>query len=398
MPMAATRLALLVAFAALLTAGGAGAKVYIEWRPRMSLMAGYNDNVLLNGSGADGFGQAVPGIKLDLFGEHDLHLDVDCQAGLARLAHPQEFGLSGGAFAANETCALGTRLTLSPRDKLQVRANATYAQDPFSIAGLGLLLRPGQSDIFVARFSGEIEHALSPRTQIDYGVDARALAFGPGDPGNGYVLAPHARYAWKTSARSQWDLGIREQLFFGVGAPVGSARAPGGAPGGLLDQSHSLLLGYTYALAPWANLTGRAGGVMVTGTVQTAMPTASLTLESYTPSTALSLTVAHDLVIGPSSAGPLVGDVAELGLIRDWEHIAGHLRAGVYRNADVSRPLELGSVGYGVEVGMAWKFTRDLRIEVAALRDARLNDVTVAQQVDRNVLQLRLTWEKARFE
>ena len=396
--MAATRLTPFVAFAAFLAAGGADAKVYIEWRPRLSLMAGYNDNVLLNGTGADAFGQAVPGIKLDVFGEHNLHVAVDCQAGLARLAHPEEFGLSSGAFAANETCTLGTRVHLSPRDKLQFRALATYAQDPFSIAGLGLLLRPGQSDIFVARFSGEIEHALSTRTEIDYGVDAQALAFGSGDPGNGYVLAPQARYAFRTSARSKWDVGVREQLFFGVGAPVGSPHAPNGAPGGLLDQAHSVLLGYTYALSPWTNLTVRGGGVMVTGINQAAMPTARLLLESYTPTTAVSITVAHDLVIGPSTAGPLIGDIAELGLIRDWEHVAAHLRLGMYRNAAVSHAVDIGALGYGTEVGLAWKFTRDLRLEVAALRDARINDVTIAEQVDRNVLQLRLTWEKARFE
>jgi hypothetical protein len=395
--MAATKLALRVAFAALLLAGGASAKVYVEWRPRMSLMAGYNDNVLLNGTGADGFGQAVPGIKLDLFGDHDLHLAADCQAGLARLVHPESFGLSSSAFAANETCSLATRVRLSPRDKLDIRSNATYAQDPFSIAGLGLLLRPGQNDIFVARFSGEIQHALTGHSEIDYGLDAQALAFGAGDRGNGYVLAPQLRYAWKTSARSKWDLGVREQLFFGVGADP-NPRAPSGAPGGLLDQAHSVLLGYRYALAPWANLLVRGGGVMVTGGHQAAMPTARFSLESYTPTTALSFTLAHDLMIGPSTAGPLVGDIAEVAVTRDGEHIALRLRAGVYRNVDVSRPVDLGALGYDAEAGVAWKFTRDLRLEFAALRDARLNDVTVAQQVDRNVLQLRLTWEKARFE
>jgi hypothetical protein len=398
MPMNATRLGLLAAFAALLFSSGAGAKVYIEWRPRMSLMGGYNDNVLLNGAGADGFGQAVPGIKLDLFGEHDLRVNVDCQAGIARLAHPEKFGLSSGAFAGNETCGLASRVRLSPRDRLQIRGSATYAQDPFSIAGLGLLLRPGQSDIFVAKLSGEVQHALSPRSEIVYGADAQALAFGTGDPGNGYVLAPAVRYAWKTSARTQWDLGVREQLFFGVGAEVGSPRAPLGAPGGLLDEAHSLLLGYTYALTPWANLRASGGGILVTGAVHAAMPTARLTLESYTPSTALAITVAHDLVIGPSTAGPLVGDIAEVGLIKDWEHFGAHLRAGVYRNADVSRAIDIGALGYGLEAGVAWKLTRDLRLEFAALRDARLNDVTVAQQVDRDVFQLRLTWEKARFE
>jgi len=396
--MAANKLALLVAFGALLAAGGAGAKVYVEWRPRMSLMAGYNDNVLLNGQGADGFGQAVPGLKLDLFGDHNLHVAVDCQAGIARLAHPRSFNLSDDSFAANETCSLATRVNLSPRDKLQLRGSATYAQDPFSIAGLGLLLRPGQSDIFVAKLGGEIQHALSPRSEIVYGADAQALAFGAGDPGNGYVVAPAVRYAWKTSSRTQWDLGVREQLFFGVGAPEGSPRAPHGAPGGLLDEAHSLLLGFSYRLTPFANLRASGGGILVTGTVHAAMPTARLTLESYTPWTAIAVTVAHDLVIGPSTAGPLIGDIAEIGVIKDWERIGAHLRAGVYRNADVSRAVEIGALGYGVEVGMAWKFTRDLRLEFAALRDARLNDVTVAQQVDRNVFQLRLTWEKARFE
>ena len=70
----------------------------------------------------------------------------------------------------------------------------------------------------------------------------------------------------------------------------------------------------------------------------------------------------------------------------------------MYRNADVSRAMDLGALGYGAEAALGWKFTRDLRLEFAALRDARLNDVTVAHQVDRNVFQLRLTWEKARFE
>jgi hypothetical protein len=60
--------------------------------------------------------------------------------------------------------------------------------------------------------------------------------------------------------------------------------------------------------------------------------------------------------------------------------------------------VDIGALGYGTEFGLAWKFTRDLRIEAAALRDARINDVTIAQQVDRDVIQLRLIWEKARFE
>jgi hypothetical protein len=405
MTMAArAQLALHVALAVLLLAWGTSAKVYIEFRPRLSMMAGYHDNVLLgnlpgqNGVGADSFGQVQPGLKLDLFGEHDLHVDLDCQAGLARLVHPQEFGLSSGAFAANETCVLGTKVHLSPRDRLLVHSSATYAQDPFSIAGLGLLLRTGQTQIFVARFSGEIDHALSSHSEIDYGLDTQALAFGAGDPGNGYVIAPSVKYAWRTSARSKWDLGVREQLFFGIGAAP-NPRAPKGAAGGLLDEAHSALLGYTWALTPYAELFARGGALLLTGGAQSVpQPVARFGIESYTPTTAISLTLAHDLVIGPSTAGPLVGDIAELGLVKQWEHLGAHFRIGMYRNASAFRQSELGTLGYGGEVGLDWMFTRNLKLGVAALRDARLNNLALAQQVDRDVVQLRLTWEKARFE
>ncbi|MGZ6143340.1 MAG: hypothetical protein ACXWLM_08375, partial [Myxococcales bacterium] len=117
----ATRVQRLVALAVFGAAWGASAKVYVEFRPRMSMAGAYDDNIQMNGSGGDAFGQATPGLKLDIFGEHNLHVDLDCQAGLARLAHPQEFGLSSGAFATNESCQLGTRVHLSSRDKLALR-------------------------------------------------------------------------------------------------------------------------------------------------------------------------------------------------------------------------------------------------------------------------------------
>ena len=387
-----------IALAVLLLAGAARAKVYVEFRPRLSLMGGYDDNVTMTGTGGDGFGQAVPGLKLDVFGEHDLHLDLDCQAGIARLAHPQEFGIDSGAFASNETCVVGTKIKLSDRDKLTFHVRATYAEDPFAIAGLGLLLRPGQTQIFVGGFNGEDVHALSGHTELQYGLDTYTLLFGAGDPGNGYMLAPHVAYAWKTSARSKWDLGIREQLFFGVGASP-NPLAPKGAPGGLLDEAHAALLGYTYALTPYADLTVRGGAVAITGTRDVVQPTARFQIESYTPDSAISFLLAHDLVIGPSSAGPIMADVAELGLVRDWEHFQLNGHVGIYRNTTAFEVLNapVGTIGYDAGAGMAWKFTRDLRIEVAAMRDARLSDPGTAALVNRDVMQLRLVWEKARF-
>lgn len=75
----------LAAATALFWAGAASAKVYITIQPRASFVGGFNDNVLLDGSASDGFGQATPGLKLDLFGDHQLRVNLDCQAGIARI-------------------------------------------------------------------------------------------------------------------------------------------------------------------------------------------------------------------------------------------------------------------------------------------------------------------------
>jgi hypothetical protein len=87
-----------------------------------------------------------------------------------------------------------------------------------------------------------------------------------------------------------------------------------------------------------------------------------------------------------------------VGVIQQWEKLGAHVRLGVYRNASAFNQGDLGSLGYGGEVGLDWSFTRDLKFGVAAGRDARINDPAIAAQVDRDVFQMRLTWEKARFE
>jgi hypothetical protein len=394
---AKSQLALLLALAALLGAQRASAKVYVTLRPRATLMGGFDDNVMLDGRGMDSYGQAIPGLKLDLFGDHDLRLDLDCQAGVARLAHPERFGLSSTAFASNETCVLGTRGRFSRRDTVRLFARATYAQDPFAIAGLGLLLRPGQKQTFVGKLGFELQHALTPRSRFDVGTEAQALAFSVGDPGNGFLITPYTRYVYASSPRSTWDLGGREQLFFGVGAGP-NLLAPQGVPGGLLDEGHAALAGYTYKLAPYADLIVRGGPLLLTGPRgDRVMPVGRFEIESVTPSHAVNLTLAHDLVIGPTTAGPLIGDIAELGWMYQFGRLSGHLRAGLYRNAGIYTH-SVGAIGYSGEVAVDWALTKELKIGIAGLRDARLNDVTIEHQVDRDVVQFRLSWEKARFE
>jgi hypothetical protein len=403
-----------VALAALLAATGAAADTETVWQPRIAVTGGYDDNVLVTGQGGGAFGQVSPGLKLDIYGEHQLRVGFDCQVGLAGLSNsadydslpnlnnpPATVGLHGKRLFADENCALNTRVHLTERDRFIMRASATYAQDPFALADLGLLLRPGQTDIFVGRLTVEDTHALSGHTGVNYGLDGAILTFGSGDPGNNYVLAPRVRYEWKTSQRSKWDLGVREQIFFGLG----SAANPGGKTAGLLGEGHSLLLGYTYDLTQWADVSVRGGPALLTADTgvarnsgTAAMPTLRGELNAYTPAFDIRLTVGHDLVIGSSGGGALVGDIAEVGGTHRWDKLAVHARIGAYRNASVFDQYAPGTSGYGGEAGFDWSFTRELKFSVSALRDARIYDGNAGQgSVDRDVFQVRLTYEKARF-
>src|SRR3982751_2512311 len=146
---ARAHIAMLVAAAACGFAAGANAKVYTELRPRLSLLGGLADNVPLDGSGGDYFGRAQPGLRLDIYGDHKMHVDIDCQASLARLGHPDRFReVSPSDFATGEQCAAGYSERLSNRMHVRVWSRAGYMQDPLAISGLGLLLRPGQTHVF----------------------------------------------------------------------------------------------------------------------------------------------------------------------------------------------------------------------------------------------------------
>src|SRR6266851_3637980 len=352
---------LLVALSAL-AAGPAGAKVYVEWKPRASFLAGFNDNVLLDGSGADGFGQARPGIRLDLFGDHQFHVDVDCQAGIGRLLHPDKFALNGGAFATSEQCIAHYKDRWSPRTSSHVLLRSTYAQDPFAISGLGLLLRAGQTQVFSTRLSAEVDHAVSPRAQWRFGFDSQVLAFGANDPGNGAVFTPSIGYAYRTSPYDNLSLTGREQLFYSFGATLQASGGP-------------------------LYVTGQNGGQF--------SPAAKLEIESVTPRLAARLIVSHDLIIGASRAGAIVGDLAEVATLVTMGDFTGGLRAGVYRNSDLpSQFTTIGPAGYSGEVSLDYRIGREWTVGLAALRDARLNKTDVGRQVDRDVVQLRLTWER----
>ena len=387
---------LLVAVAALAAAGPASAKVYVEWRPRISLFAGLNDNVPLDGSGGDAFGQARPGLKVDLFGDHQLHIDVDCQAGIGRLLHPERFA-EGGAFASSEQCIASYRDRFSPRTTARVLLRGTYSQDPFALSGLGLLLRAGQTQVFSTRLNAEVEHTVSPRGQWKFAADAQVLAFGQNDPGNSALFMPSLGYAYRLSPYGTVEVTGREQLFYSFGA---TPQAAGGAgiPSGILSEGHSVLLGYVRRINPWSTLTVRGGPLYLTGMAGGQVsPVARIQVESVTPRAAIDLVVAHDLIIGASRAGPLVGDVAELALLGNLGDFTGHLRAGVYRNADVPTQFtRFGAAGYTGEAAVDYHLGREWTVGVAVLRDARLNDVNVGRQVDRDVVQLRLTWERFR--
>jgi hypothetical protein len=390
-------LPMLAALSVLAAAGPAPAKVYLEWKPRVSLLAGYNDNVLLDGSGADGFGQARPGLRLDLYGDHQLHADLDCQAGIGRLLHPDRFAQDGGAFASSEQCVAHYRDHWSPRTATHLLLRSTYAQDPFAISGLGLLLRAGQTQVFSTQLSWEVDHAVSPRGQWRFGLDSQMLAFGVNDPGNGAVFTPSIGYSYRTSPYDDVTVTGREQLFYSFGATP-QAGAPNGVQGGFVTQAHSLQLGWERRLRPWATLKASGGPLYVTGLNGGLLsPTGKLTIESVTPKLAARLIVSHDLIIGASRAGALVGDLVEGATLVTVGDFTGGIRLGVYRNSDLPSQFQaIGSAGYSGEVSLDYRVGREWTVGIAGLRDARLTDRELTPMVDRDVVQMRLTWERFR--
>src|SRR4051812_4121345 len=333
---ARTNIAMLVAAAAL-AAGPASAKVYAELRPRMTLLSGVDDNAALDGTGGDYFGRAQPGLKLDIFGDHRMHVNLDCQVGLARLGHPDRFSArTDSQFGTGEQCEGGYTERWSPRLQMHLRSRIGYMQDPLAISGLGLLLRPGQTQVFQGRLSGEAELQTSGRAKWTFALGSQVLAFGANDPGNGGYLAASVTYGYRTTPYVTWEVTGREQLFFGFGASPSALSSNKAIPGGLLTEAHTAMGGYVRRLSPVTTLTARAGASYVTGSPGSAFePVAMLQIESATPGSGVHFLVMHDLAIGAARAGAIGSDLAELGLLGTLSKFEGHLRAGIYRNTQV---------------------------------------------------------------
>jgi hypothetical protein len=126
------------------------------------------------------------------------------------------------------------------------------------------------------------------------------------------------------------------------------------------------------------------------------MPVARIDLEAATPTSGLHVTLLHDLVLGPSHGGPLVGDLAEVAVSGVLVGpIAGHLRGGIYRN-QLPGVADLGIVGYSAGAGLDLRVGRAWTMSAIAVRDARLNGDPAEHNIDRDVVQMRLTWEMPR--
>jgi hypothetical protein len=375
----------------------AQARIYSVVRPRISLGAAFDDNVRFDGSGGDALSEAIPGLKLELFGEHHLRAMFDCQANIARLAHPDRFGYTGSGFANGGACAMDLRDQLSERVRTVWSVRSTYASDAFAISSLGLLLRRGQTQVFQTRVSGLFTQAVSTRGALQYGVYANLLNFGRNDPGNGFQVAPQLGYTLRTSERDTADFSVREQLFYGDGATAVPG-VHGAADSGLLAEGTSALAGFTHRFTEILTGTLRAGPLLLARTNASTVffPAARLELFADTPTSSFHCVAAHDLVLGPSRAGALVGDVAEVGFSREiaWR-LSAHLRTGVYRNASVGTS-DLGYIGYSAESGIDYRFAHEWSVGLAGLRDARVRGGTDGLNIDRDVFQIRLTWQKAR--
>src|SRR5207244_933200 len=114
----------------------------------VSVGAGYDDNILLDNADGDSYGQVMPGLKLHLFGDHNMRTTLDCQAGLSHLARPEVYPGTNGDAMLNQMCGTEYRNHLGARTALKLSMREQYMQNPFSITNQNLLLRPSQKQIF----------------------------------------------------------------------------------------------------------------------------------------------------------------------------------------------------------------------------------------------------------
>lgn len=387
--------ALAMCVAALLWARPAEAKIYAEWQPRVSLGAGYDDNILLDGRGGDPFGQVLPGLKLHLFGDHGLKNVLDCQAGISRLARPEQFPGAGGDLVLNQRCGNEFRSRLGARTALKFSVVEQYAQDPFSIANLGLLLRPGQRQIFQARVRSELAVRTDLQDTWYVALDQDTLFFTPGDPGNGMVVVPQVTFERRTNPRDTFRIGVREQMFFALGAATVATQQTWAANS--TGVGTAVLGGYQRRLNAFTTVSVTAGPALLARPAGTDfVPVGRIDLEAATPTSGLHVTLLHDLVLGPSRGGPLLGDVGEVGVSATLlQSVRGHLRGGLYRNQYVGAAAS-NIVGYGAGAGLDWLLGRAWTLGGTVARESRLGGDAVDHLVDRNVVQLRLTWEQPR--
>lgn len=370
----------------------AQAKIYAEWQPRVTVGAGYDDNILLDASGGDGYGQVVPGLKLYLFGDHGMRTVFDCQVGLSRLARPEIYAAAGGDAVLNQLCGVDYRSRLGTRTALRFSIREQYSQDPFAVSNLGLLLRAGQERLFHGRLSSELSYRASQQGTWLGGIDATSMFFTAGDPGNGLIVTPHLRYERRFTARDTWSAGVREQTFFALGTPRAGQQLWAANATGI---SSSALAGYKHRFNAVTMLEVTAGPALLSRpNREDVVPVARLDIEAATPTNGLHLTALHDLVLGPNQGGPLLGDLAELAMTAQLvPNVQGHLRGGIYRN-EVVGGASSGIIGYSAGAGVDWHLGRAWILGATVGREARLSGEVGDHTVDRDVVMLRLTWEQ----
>jgi hypothetical protein len=390
------RAAALGALLAALAAAGAEAKVYAEWQPRVAVGGGYDDNILLDGSGGDPFAQLVPGLKLYLFGDHSMRATFDCQIAGSRLQHPDKYPAANGDLVVNQLCGGEYHTRLGTRTALRFNIREQYAQDPFAVNNLGLLLRPGQTQIFYSRTHAELSYRATQYGTVLMTLDGNTLFFKPGDPGNGTLLAPRVAYERRFTPRDSWSVGVREQTFFALGAATVATQQTWGL--NTTGIGAAALGGYSHHFSPVMLLEVHAGPAAIFRPEgNSVLPVAQVDVEAETPTAGFHFTALHDLQLGPSRGGPLVGDLAEVAAMTTlWPSVLGRVRGGLYRNEIVGAPAT-GIVGYSVGVGLDFKLNRAWTLGGAFGREARLTGDAIANAaVDRNVTQVRLTWEHPR--
>ncbi|MFL5302945.1 MAG: hypothetical protein ACJ79R_21665 [Anaeromyxobacteraceae bacterium] len=360
--------AALAGLALLLAATRAAASVVVEPVARLALEGGYDSNVRYDGRGGDQMGRVSPDLGLLL---KDHTWTASGSYGADVMTYPS---LNPGP-TVNQRGRFDLASRLSPRTRLHLDFQATYAPDPVGLARLGIVGRTGSA--LVLRGDARLAWRYTPRWTLAGTFSERGANLSDG--GGSLLHATGVEAAYALDPRTEVGVAYRFDVFQSLTSGFPSAFAHEAKGVARWRWSRRLTVEAEAGPTLWD---GEGGPSLV--------PEAGVRLLAEGREGLLRVEARHGLGISALSRASLA-DALELGFV--W-NLARSFRlrgdGGLWRGGQLPAGNST-NLGYGLGAEIVWLATRSLEMGLGASRFARVDEPSAA--TERNVMGLRVAWQ-----